>query len=66
MSDVVQAQLPAEAQKPQAERDAICMRESLLQPPDWRYQQAAAYVRDEAQGKHPSIPDDPVVQLTIR
>ena len=66
MSEVVQAQLPAESQLPQASRDAVCDRDNLLQTPDWRFQQAAQYVRDEEEGRHPSIPEDPAVQLTIR
>lgn len=43
-----------------------CTRDSLLKPPDWRYQAASQYLADLRAGVSPVIPADPVVQLLIR
>jgi hypothetical protein len=49
-----------------ADRPPMNTREVFLNPPDWRYQQAATYLDDERAGKTPTIPADPIVQLVIR
>lgn len=41
-------------------------RERLTRPPDWRYQEARQYLADERAGKSPMVPDDAVVQYSIR
>ena len=49
-----------------AERTPSCTREFFLRPPDWRYQSAVQYLKDEQQGVTPTIPTDPLVQYAIR
>ena len=48
------------------ERAPKCTRELFLRPPDWRYQEASAYLRELRQKKSPGIPTDPFVQYAIR
>lgn len=45
---------------------AECTRESLLKPPDWRYQEAIGYLGKMRRGVLPTMPSDPVVQYVIR
>lgn len=49
-----------------AERTPKCTREFFLRPPDWRYQAAMQYLKDEKQGVTPTIPTDPHVQFAVR
>lgn len=51
---------------PPAEREFDASRDSLLKPPDWRYQEALSYLRNNRDGEPSQIPTDPVVQYTIR
>lgn len=49
-----------------AERPPENTREVFLNPPDWRYHAACAYLADEKAGLAATIPTDPIVLLTIR
>lgn len=48
------------------EERAVCTRESLLQPPDWRYQEAVSFLKHEKEGETDILPSDPIVQYVIR
>lgn len=65
-----EAIVPANAQQdlllPPAEREFEASRDSLLKPPDWRYQEALSYLRSTRDGEPAQIPTDPVVQYAIR
>lgn len=41
-------------------------RDSLLKPPDWRYQAACQYLSDLRHGIRPSVSTDPLIQYAIR
>lgn len=41
-------------------------RPRLLAPPDWRYQEARAFVSEARRGQNPTVPSDPLVQLVVR
>lgn len=64
------AVVPASPQEgllqPPAEREFDASRDSLLKPPDWRYQEALSYLRSTRDGEPAQIPTDSVVQYTIR
>ena len=49
-----------------AERPPDNTREVFLNPPDWRYHAACAYLDDEKRGKAATAPTDPIVLLVIR
>lgn len=49
-----------------AERPPENTREVFLNPPDWRYQAACAYLADEKKNQAATVPTDPVVLLVIR
>ena len=49
-----------------AERPPDNTREVFLNPPDWRYQAACAYLDEEKRGKASTVPTDPIVLLVIR
>lgn len=46
--------------------EPLCTRERLVRPPDWRYQAARQYLKDEREERSPVVPDDAVVQYAIR
>ena len=49
-----------------AKRAPKCTRELFLRAPDWRYQEAAAYLRTVGAKETAPIPSDPFVQYAIR
>ena len=52
--------------QPPAQVESLVTRDSLLKPPDWRYQAASQYLSDKRNGQVPTMPSDPVVQYLIR
>lgn len=63
-TDELMAQLE-ETEAPATKTEPVT-RDSLLKPPDWRYQAACQYISDMESGNNPTVPSDPVVQYAIR
>lgn len=68
MTDAPEAEILeiAELELAPAERTPKATRESFIKPPDWRYQEAVAFIESKRKGSFAPIPTDPIVQLTIR
>ena len=53
-------------QCPPAERTPEFTRESFLRPPDWRWQEAKAFIEAELCDEFYTLPEDPVVHMAVR
>lgn len=65
MSEVSKV-LPADTSEVPALRIPQFKRDSFLQPPDWRYEEAYRYICEEKAGRQATASSDPAVQYLVR